>query len=74
MWEDVRGAQVEISEKEHAHIFLIKPWRSTAFTFFFDSLVASLSCPPAGVAGLRFASQRLMVSVGFAPGVAAFGK
>ena len=32
------------------------------------------SCLPAGVAGLRFASRRLTVSVWFVPGMVAFGK
>ncbi len=54
--------------------FLITPWRLTTFTFLFDSLVTSLLCPSDGVAGLLFASRRFTFLVGFAPGVAGFGK
>ena len=54
--------------------FLFAPRVSTTFTFLFGSEFDFLLFPPSEIAGLRFTSQQVVVSGGFAPGVAGFGK
>ena len=55
-WEDFRGAHLEISEIEHAHILFVYTSAFDYLHFLLGSVFEFLLFPPSELAGLYFAS------------------